>query len=194
MAFYHASGRSCKVKVNMRLSFIIHLASRWRDQIHLSLIRIPPKKFTHRSADGPTTMTRQTVQQLLMDLNIPTSHGSCFFLRSASVTSCVNFWGEGGLCNAGAFARELNDTASGTVSLDWVTVLSADEPILDVPRQQRGEQSFTGQRVQKWKKVALSWIPFTLCLQRCEKQNDTQHWPRKCVFECDSTALVSLQL
>lgn len=45
-------------------------------------------------------------------------------------------------------SRRLNDTASGTVSVDWVTLLSADKPILDLPRQQGSQRSSSEQTAQ----------------------------------------------
>lgn len=101
----------------MRLSFIIHRVFHEGITSILPLIKIPGKKFIQRPADGPITVTRQTVLQPLMDLKISSLHDSLLLL-SNPVTNCVELWGE----QCRSLARKLSDTDSHISRLSYCFV------------------------------------------------------------------------
>lgn len=105
----------------MRLSFIIHRVFHEEITSTLPLIKIQPKKFSQRPADGPITVTQQRALQPLMDLKIPPLHDSVLpFTLQVTDKLCPTPLRE---------TMDRSHTKVQTVSLisvDWVTVLSAD--------------------------------------------------------------------
>lgn len=100
----------------MRLSFIIHQVFGEEITSIPPLIKIPPQRtsFKHQ-ADGPISVTLQTVLRLLMDLKISPLHDSCFFalqlgdrLRQGAVQE--------------PHTRELSDTKSHVSRLSYCFV------------------------------------------------------------------------
>lgn len=71
--------------------------------------------------------------------------------------------------NAEALHGSPATLASGTVSVDWVTVLSADKPISDVPMQQCSEQVLLRTKSPNWKDCLCAeslLFPFFLDVRR----------------------------